>query len=333
LRRLWALFLIFFAVIPSRLVTAASADCAYDPARTHLSRIIAVDSTNGPLYGQLVNSAEKPRMRPLALLDHEIVLTFDDGPVAPTTNVILDTLDQHCVKATFFPVGGMALLGSKTLREVVLRGHTVGSHTWSHPLFIHSMRFERIRAEIEIGFAAVSQAAGAPIAPFFRFPGLGDSPEAAAYLASRNISMWSVDVVAGDTERGATPARVTHNTITRLERLGKGIVLFHDTKRITAEALDGILTILENDGYKVVHIVSNTAYQPDTEVLANPEILRSMAEAAKAGKWTGPDAGKFKDGPVTIFHNEWIELNPEVLAGQRPAQVIFSGEPGGESGQ
>jgi len=258
-------------------------------------------------------------MRPLGLLDREIVLTFDDGPIAATTNVILDTLDRHCVKATFFPVGGMAMLGSDTLREIALRGHTIGSHTWSHPLSIRSMPFERIRAEIEMGFAAVSHAAGEPIAPFFRFPGLGDSPEAAAYLASRNISIWSVDVVAGDAERGATPDRITRNTITRLERLGKGIVLFHDTKRTTAKALDGILTILENDGYKVVHIVSNTAYQPDPEVLANPEILRSMADAARVGKWTGPDAGKLKDGPVTIVHNEWIELNPEVITGRRPA--------------
>jgi hypothetical protein len=54
-------------------------------------------------------------------------------------------------------------------------------------------------------------------------------------------------------------------------------------------------------------------------VLANPEILRSMAEAARAGKGTGPEAGKFKDGPVSIVHNEWIELNPEVVAGERPA--------------
>jgi hypothetical protein len=104
-----------------------------------------------------------------------------------------------------------------------------------------------------------------------------------------------------------------------LERLGKGIVLFHDTKRITAEALDGILTILENDGYNVVHIVSNTAYQPDAEVLANPEIFRSMAGAVRVGKWTGPDAGIFKDGAVAIVHNEWIELNPEVITGRRPA--------------
>jgi peptidoglycan-N-acetylglucosamine deacetylase len=318
LRCLWTLFIIIFTAAPSRQATAASADCAYDPARTHLSRIIAADSTNGPIYGRLVHAAEKPQMRRLALLDHEIVLTFDDGPAAATTNVILGTLDRHCVKATFFPVGSKALLGSGTLREIALRGHTIGSHTWSHPLSISSMPFERIRAEIEIGFAAVSQAAGQPIAPFFRFPGLGDSPEATAYLASRNISIWSVDVVAGDTERGATPGRITHNTISRLERLGKGIVLFHDTKRITAEALDGILTIVENNGYKVVHIVSNTAYQPDAEEVANSGIFRSMAAAARAGKWTGPDAARLKDGPVTIVHNQWIELNPEVLADQRP---------------
>ena len=40
-----------------------------------------------------------------------------------------------------------------------------------------------------------------------------------------------------------------------------------------------------------------------------------------AGKWTGPDGGEFKDGPMTIVHNEWIELNPEVVAGQRPAEA------------
>jgi peptidoglycan/xylan/chitin deacetylase (PgdA/CDA1 family) len=328
LQRSWTLLIILFTAVLSRQVTGAPPECAYDPARTHLSRIVAVDSTSGPIYGQMVNAADKAQKRTLALLDHEIVLTFDDGPVAGSTNVILDTLDRHCVKATFFPVGEMALLGSKTLREIAARGHTIGSHTWSHPLSIHSMQLERIKAEIEKGFAAVSQAAGEPIAPFFRFPGLGDSPEAAAYLASRNISIWSVDVVSGDAERGATPAKITHNTITRLERLGKGIVLFHDTKRITAEALDGILTNLENDGYKVVHIVSNTAYRPDPEVLANPEIFRSMAaDAARTGKRTGLKAKELKDGSVTVIHYEWIELDPGVVAHQRQARAIFSVEP------
>jgi hypothetical protein len=45
------------------------------------------------------------------------------SPPHAITRVILDTLDRHCVKATFFPVGGMALLGSKTLREISLSGY------------------------------------------------------------------------------------------------------------------------------------------------------------------------------------------------------------------
>ncbi len=258
-------------------MTATPLDCAYDPARTHLSRIIAADSTGGPIYGDIVGGADKSRMRTLALLDHEIVLTFDDGPAAANTPAILDTLERHCVKATFFAVGRMAIPGSKTLSDVALKGHTIGSHTWSHPRNMRSMRFEDIKAEIEMGFAAVSEAAGGPIAPFFRFPGLADVPEAAAYLASRNISIWSADVVAGDVEPGATPGNISRKTVDRLERLGKGIILFHDTKRATAEALDGILTSLENSGYRVVHIVSNTAYQPDPRLLANPQIFQAMA--------------------------------------------------------
>ena len=298
---------------------AAAEDCAYDPARTHLSRIVAPNSTNGPIFGQMVSAADKPQERSLLLRDHEMVLTFDDGPNPATTSAILDTLDRHCVKATFFAIGEMALLNSKTLREVAARGHTIGSHTWSHPLTIRSMPLERIKAEVENGFAAVSLAAGEPVAPFFRFPGLGDSPDAVAYLASRNISTWSVDVVAGDAERGGTAARIAYNTVTRLEALGKGIVLFHDTKRTTAEALDGILTTLENRGYKVVHVVSNTAYQPNEEVAANPGILRAMAEAAKKRK--GPDILALKEGPVSVIHNEWIELKPWRTARRREARA------------
>jgi peptidoglycan-N-acetylglucosamine deacetylase len=322
------LFILLLTAVLAHRASAAPEDCAYDPARTHLSRIIAADSTNGPIYGQMVHTGDKSQVRTLTLLDHEVVLTFDDGPLGATTPVILDILDRHCVKATFFPIGGMALLNSKTLREIADRGHTIGSHTWSHPLSIRSMPLERIKAEIEGGFAAVSQAAGTPVAPFFRFPGLGDSPEAIAYLASRNISVWSVDVVAGDAERGATAARIAYNTLTRLERLGRGIILFHDIKRTTADALDGILTNLENNGYKVVHVVSNTAYQADSKVLANPEILRSMAaDAFKTGRRAAPNPAEFKEGLVSAAHTEWLDLDPEVIARQRLAGAIFEDEP------
>ena len=240
-------------------------DCAYDPKATHLSRIIAADSTGGPVYGQALNdSADKAQSRTLNLRDHEIVLTFDDGPLGGNTQLVLDTLQKHCVKATFFSVGKMAQANPKLLQEVDRRGHTIGSHTWSHPRAIHLMQPEDAKLEIEKGFAAVSQALGKPIAPFFRFPGLRDTPETVAYMASRNISTWSVDVISGDSDPGpaTSSARIASNVVSRLKSVGKGIILFHDIKKTTAEALDPLLTELEKDGYKVVHVVLNTYYQP-----------------------------------------------------------------------
>ena len=285
-------------------------DCAYDPQKTHLSRIVAVDSTSAPIYGQALNAvADRAQSRTLNLRDREIVLTFDDGPARGTTQLVLDTLEKHCVKATFFSVGRMAQASPKLIQEVERRGHTVGSHTWSHPRGMHQMAVDEQKVEIEKGFAAVSQALGKPIAPFFRFPGLRDSPDAATYLAARNISIWSVDVISGDTDPGANSARITRDVVQRMHALGKGIVLFHDIKKPTAEALDGILTAFEKDGYKFVHVVSNTSYQPDPELVSRADLFRTSPETATiTGRWLTTSREQLKDGSVNVMRTEWIEL-------------------------
>ncbi len=293
---------------------AEEADCAYDPKLTHIARIIAADSTNGPIYGQALNDAsDKAQSRTLNLRDHEVVLTFDDGPLGANTQLVLDTLQKHCVKATFFSVGRMAQQNPKLLQEVDRRGHTIGSHTWSHPRAIHLMQPDEAKIEIEKGFAAVSQALGKPIAPFFRYPGLRDTPETVAYMASRNISIWSVDVIAGDTDPGASVARITANVLSRLRQPGKGIILFHDIKKPTAEALDGILTELEKEGYKFVHVVSNTYYQPNPELIARADVFKSTPETATmTGHWaaTAKTAKEdIKDGSVDVMRTEWVDLS------------------------
>jgi peptidoglycan/xylan/chitin deacetylase (PgdA/CDA1 family) len=298
-------------------------DCAYDPKATHLSRIVAADSTNGPVYGQALNdSANKSQSRTLNLRDHEIVLTFDDGPLGGNTQLVLDALQKHCVKATFFSVGKMAQQNPKLLQEVDRRGHTIGSHTFSHPHAIHLMQPEDAKLEIEKGFASVSQALGKPIAPFFRFPGLRDTPETVAYLASRNISTWSVDVISGDSDPGpaTSSARIASNVVSRLKAVGKGIILFHDIKKTTAEALDPLLTELEKDGYKVVHVVSNTHYQPNPELIARADAFKGAPEtAAMMGRWAASakaEKGDVKAGSVDVMHTEWVDLK---LASERLA--------------
>src|SRR5690606_14491666 len=62
----------------------------------------------------------------------EVILTFDDGPRAGKTPAILDALDRYGVKGTFLMLGSAAQANPALAREVALRGHTVGSHTFDH---------------------------------------------------------------------------------------------------------------------------------------------------------------------------------------------------------
>ncbi|WP_273827979.1 polysaccharide deacetylase family protein, partial [Providencia rettgeri] len=76
----------------------------------------------------------KQAKEPRFLEPKEVILTFDDGPLPAITRSVLDTLDQFCTKATFFEIGEMAIAYPSTVKSVLARGHTVGTHTWSHPL-------------------------------------------------------------------------------------------------------------------------------------------------------------------------------------------------------
>jgi peptidoglycan-N-acetylglucosamine deacetylase len=256
--------------------SACAGDCADNPETTGLSRTIAIESGNGPQFGKLQYERTAP------LKDKEVVLTFDDGPHPQNTRIILDVLDRHCVKATFFAVGKMAQAYPQALKEVIARGHTVGSHTYSHPMDMSRLALDDARVEIEKGYATVSQAVGAPIAPFFRFPGLNESRDLDAYLASRDVSIWSVDVVSNDTGPNMSQQRLVGNVMNRLSRIGKGIILFHDLKHVTAEGLDAVLVALRSQGYKVVHVVSNTTFTPNAELLARAGSNKHMQASAYA---------------------------------------------------
>ena len=70
----------------------------------------------------------------LPLNDHEVVITFDDGPLPPYSNIILDTLASQCVKATYFLIGRMAHQYPSIVRRIYNAGHTIGTHTENHPL-------------------------------------------------------------------------------------------------------------------------------------------------------------------------------------------------------
>lgn len=222
-----------------------------------VSRTITIDASTGPVFGTLTDQAREPSL----LRPKEVVLTFDDGPMPWVTKSILDTLDHYCTKATFFSVGRMALAYPATVKDVIARGHTLGTHTYSHPFNMPRMKANAAHDEIERGIAAVATAAGTPIAPFFRFTGLAGSDRLVGYLKSRGIATFTVDVVSNDSYISDKQALIDR-TLAEVAANKGGIILFHDIKTTTAKALPGILAGLKARGYSVVHFTAKSHVEP-----------------------------------------------------------------------
>jgi peptidoglycan/xylan/chitin deacetylase (PgdA/CDA1 family) len=217
-----------------------------------LSRIVEIDTTGGPGFG-FEHFKQYDFLR-----DKEIVLTFDDGPWPQNTPAVLKALADECLKATFFEIGQHAMWHPEITKQVIEAGMTVGTHTWSHKDLArnpYAKDLEQAEQEIEMGNSAVHMAAaGAPVAPFFRFPDLQHAPQLLTYLGERNIAIFSTDIDSRDFKMHK-PEQVIKSVISQLEKRGKGILLMHDFHKNTAEALPELLHQLKGSGYKVVHMV------------------------------------------------------------------------------
>lgn len=264
------------ALFAVALGSTARAGCVESNRNLGVARVLEIDASGGPLFGDMTKQQKEDSF----LGPKEVVLTFDDGPIPWITKSILDTLERHCTKATFFSVGRMALAYPQTLRDILASGHTLGTHTWSHPLNIPKLGSEKAIDEIERGFAAVALAAGQPIAPFFRFPGLSDSPSLLTHLQGRKVASFTVDVVSNDSYIGDTQ-RLVDRTIRHTEARNGGIILFHDIKSVTARALPTILSELKSRGFKVVHLKSKHGYEPDPSYRHKLEPLLAKSEQGK----------------------------------------------------
>ncbi|HWV81159.1 MAG TPA: polysaccharide deacetylase family protein [Hyphomicrobiaceae bacterium] len=226
--------------------TAPQAKCQPGPNALGVSRTVEIDATGGPRFGRLQYREHD------FLQDGEVVLTFDDGPHPTFTPMILDALDEHCTKATFFSLGKQALSFPTQLREVGRRGHTIGTHSWSHRNLGRASTGQ-IEDEVELAISAVQLALGGPTAPFFRFPYLSDPARAQQYLKSRDIANISIDVDSHDF-RTKSPARMISNVLRGLQEKKKGIILFHDIQPSTAHGIRQMLAELKARGYRVVHL-------------------------------------------------------------------------------
>jgi peptidoglycan/xylan/chitin deacetylase (PgdA/CDA1 family) len=245
------------------------------PDAVGVERVVEIDSTGGPLFGlQHLKGHD-------FLRDREVVLTFDDGPHPVSTGAVLKALEDECVEATFFEIGQAASWHPDVTKQMIDAGMTVGTHTWSHKDMAkrpYATDLEKAAQEIEMGNSAVHMAAaGAPVAPFFRFPELQHSPRSLEYLAGRNIAVFSTDIDSRDFTMHR-PDQVIDSVMGQLERRGRGIILMHDSHRNTADALPELLRRLKAANYKIVHIVPKvelTTIAKYDEMLAHHKKLSS----------------------------------------------------------
>ena len=194
--------------------------------------------------GQIVRSA------PAANGEKVVALTFDDGPWEGTTAQVLDILNQHDIKATFFWVGQHLQRHPQLAKQIAEAGHAFGNHSWSH--IMHPSDPQTVANEIERTSDLIHQLTGEkPL--LFRPPGgyLDTGLSEYAQQQDHAIAMWSVD-----SEDYYVPAPVLTDNVLRQVTPG-GIVLLHDgggDRSATVQSLPQIIATLKQQGYKFVTV-------------------------------------------------------------------------------
>jgi peptidoglycan/xylan/chitin deacetylase (PgdA/CDA1 family) len=274
-----------------------------------VSRTVEIDTAQGPRFGFQYNEQS-------FLRDGEVVLTFDDGPLRAYSMPVLEALAAHCTKATFFLVGRMAVADPDMVKEYARRGHTVGTHTWSHAN-LHQIGPAAAEVEVEMGISAVRNALGRPITPFFRFPYLRDTQGALRHLAGRHVAAFSIDVDSKD-YLTTSPSAVIGRVLGGLARSRKGIILLHDIQASTARAMPTLLAELKARGYMVVHIRPKadvqTVAEYDAKALQQAErrVAGGSPLAKRALTWPAtvltqsPDQAAPRPAPRAQSNDDWI---------------------------
>src|SRR6266702_1190610 len=280
--RSWNVLLlgVFLGLLTTALPAAFAADCPGHPDALGTSRTLVVEPHEHPRLGTMQYRETLP------LKDHEVVLTFDDGPLPRNSNHVLQILADECIKATFFIIGEQAKANPEGVRKLVAAGHTVGTHSMTHPLTFDRMPLDKAAAQINGGIEWTSAAMTDPskLAPFFRIPGLMRADGVENLLISRGIQVWSADFPADDW-RHVSPDRVYQLAIQRLEAKGKGILLLHDIQARTVAALPKIIRDLKARGYRIVHVVPATADRPATPTMAVEWLLHPPTETTPIARW------------------------------------------------
>jgi peptidoglycan/xylan/chitin deacetylase (PgdA/CDA1 family) len=189
--------------------------------------------------------------------EHEVAITFDDGPSPVYTPQILALLKKYNAKATFFVLGRKVEQFPQVIKAMAEDGHEIGNHTFDHPRLTQTAKpkcereIERTRLDLELlGCADQPHLVRPPYSAYDK--------QLTTYLThtKRELVLWSLD--SGDW-KGLNADTIVHNVLDRVKN--GSIIIFHDSdekdkadRRPTIEALKVILPTLQARGYRMVTV-------------------------------------------------------------------------------
>lgn len=183
-------------------------------------------------------------------------LTIDDGPDPVDTPRLLDLLDAHDAKATFFFIGAKAARHPQIVANVVKRGHSVGNHTMTHPQFwFWAFGLAAVKREITECQRVLTETTGGIAPRWFRAPAGLKNPFVSLVVEQQDLRLacWSA--------RGLDGVSTDKNRV--LQRLERGvrpgaILLMHEGRvapdggRLAPQILEAVLQSLRTNGYTCV---------------------------------------------------------------------------------
>jgi peptidoglycan-N-acetylglucosamine deacetylase len=187
----------------------------------------------------------------------KLALTYDDGPSDPHTLRLLEVLEKHNVRATFFLIGRYVESRPDIAGEINRAGHVIGNHTYTHPNLIFASAL-RTKTEMEECERALADAVG-PHSSLFRPPFGGRLPATLRVVRSLELVPVMWDVTGWDWN--APPAAYIERRVAKQIR-GGNVILLHDgghtgmgaDRSQTVIATDRLIARYRGEGFEFVTV-------------------------------------------------------------------------------
>lgn len=175
-----------------------------------------------------------------------VAITLDDGPHATNTQKILDILDAHNAKATFFMLGQNVVKNEEVVKDVYKRGNEIGIHTWDHKQ-LTKLSQDEIVSQVERTSDAIYKIIGKR--PKLVRPPYGAINDTVKNSINYPLILWNIDSLDWKSRDEKQIVPLVMNSVQDGD-----MILLHDIHSTTVPAVEKIVSQLEEQGYQMVTV-------------------------------------------------------------------------------